>query len=188
VTLEALKGAGDQTDSVGVSGLVDTSFLPIQQGVHLDVVLDTLTATPQTWMAVVDDERRVIGTIATSDLVGSYRRGLQSSLRRVSEISDSAGMLDVVVADDSPIVGTTLREPAIPKGVLITAIERGRDVVRPTGDTVVHGGDRLMVLGTSADLSRLERLATAEQLQAGTNPPAPDASERAAKVGRSRRY
>jgi len=188
VTLEALRGAADQTDSAGVSGLVDTSFLPIQQGVHLDVVLDTLTATPQTWMAVVDDERRVIGTIATSDLVGSYRRGLQSSLRRVSEISDSAGMLDVVVADDSPIVGTTLREPVIPKGVLITAIERGRDVVRPTGDTVVHGGDRLMVLGTSADLSRLERLATAEQLQAGTNPPAPGASERAAKVGRSRRY
>ncbi len=188
VTLEALRGAADQTDSAGVSGLVDTSFLPIQQGVHLDVVLDTLTATPQTWMAVVDDERRVIGTIATSDLVGSYRRGLQSSLRRVSEISDSAGMLDVVVADDSPIVGRTLREPVIPKGVLITAIERGRDVVRPTGDTVVHGGDRLMVLGTSADLSRLERLATAEQLQAGTNPPAPGASERAAKVGRSRRY
>ena len=64
-----------------MASLVDGSYLPILQGVHLDVVLDTLTSTPQTWMPVVDDERKVIGTIATSDLIASYRRSLQASLR-----------------------------------------------------------------------------------------------------------
>jgi Trk K+ transport system NAD-binding subunit len=43
--------------------------------------------------------------------------------------------------------------------VLITAIERGREVIRPTGDTVMCSGDRLMVLGTSVDLARLQQLA-----------------------------
>jgi Trk K+ transport system NAD-binding subunit len=162
VTLEALKRANAEPDPPALASLVDTSYLPIHQGVHLDVVLDTLTSTPQTWVAVVDDERRVIGTIATSDLVGSYRRSLQSSLRRVSEVSESSGMLDVVVTDDSPIVGASLRSAAIPKGVLITAIERGREVIRPTGDTVICSGDRLMVLGTSDDLDRLKQLAGAK--------------------------
>jgi CIC family chloride channel protein len=126
VTLEALRRASEQPDQPVLASLVDTSFLPIHQDVHLDIVLDTLTSTPQTWVAVVDDERRVIGTIATSDLIGSYRRSLQASLRRVSEVSESSGMLDVVVAENSPIVGASLRAAAIPKGVLITAIERRR--------------------------------------------------------------
>jgi CIC family chloride channel protein len=162
VTLEALRRASEEPDPPVLASLVDTSYLPIHQGVHLDVVLDTLTSTPQIWVAVVDDERRVIGTIATSDLIASYRRSLQTSLRRVSEVSESSGMLDVVVAENSPIVGASLRAAAIPKGVLITAIERGREVIRPTGDTVICSGDRLMVLGTSEDLTRLRQLAVAK--------------------------
>lgn len=162
VTLEALRRASEQPDPPALASLVDTSSLPIHQDVHLDVVLDTLTSTPQTWVAVVDDERRVIGTIATSDLIASYRRSLQASLRRVSAVSESSGMLDVVVSENSPIVGASLRAAAIPKGVLITAIERGREVIRPTGDTVMCSGDRLMVLGTSEDLTRLQQLAVAK--------------------------
>ena len=162
VTLDALRRASEEPDPPALASLVDTSFLPIYQDVHLDVVLDTLTSTPQTWVAVVDDERRVIGTIATSDLIASYRRSLQASLRRVSEVSESSGMLDVVVSENSPIVGASLRAAAIPKGVLITAIERGREVIRPTGDTVMCSGDRLMALGTSEDLTRLQQLAVAK--------------------------
>jgi H+/Cl- antiporter ClcA/K+/H+ antiporter YhaU regulatory subunit KhtT len=162
VTLDALRRASEEPDPPALASLVDTSFLPIHQDVHLDVVLDTLTSTPQTWVAVVDDERRVIGTIATSDLIASYRRSLQASLRRVSEVSESSGMLDVVVSENSPIVGASLRAAAIPKGVLITAIERGREVIRPTGDTVMCSGDRLMALGTSEDLTRLQQLAVAK--------------------------
>ena len=115
-------------------------------------------------MAVVDDERRVIGTIATSDLIASYRRSLQTSLRRVSEVSESSGMLDVLVAEGAAIVGASLRGAAIPKGVLITTIERGREVIRPTGNTIICSGDRLMVLGTSEDLARLEHLAATKPL------------------------
>ncbi|MGO8721412.1 MAG: TrkA C-terminal domain-containing protein [Acidimicrobiales bacterium] len=164
VTLEALRRASAESDTPALASLVDTSSLPIHQDVHLDVVLDTLTTTPQTWMAVVDDERRVIGTIATTDLIASYRRSLQTSLRRVSEVSESSGMLDVVVADGAPIVGASLREAALPRGVLITAIERGREVIRPAGDTIICSGDRLMVLGTADDLARLEHLAAAKPL------------------------
>ena len=83
VTLEALDERARNRDAGTVASLVDTSFSPIHQESHLDVVLDTLTSTPQTWVAVVDDERRVIGTIATSDLVAELPPEPGGHLRRV---------------------------------------------------------------------------------------------------------
>jgi Trk K+ transport system NAD-binding subunit len=44
--------------------------------------------------------------------------------------------------------------------VLITAIERGRDTIRPTGETIIKSGDRLIVLGNSDDLDVLRQLAS----------------------------
>jgi H+/Cl- antiporter ClcA len=157
VTMQALQdGAG----TVDVEGLVDATFAPIHQSVHLDVVLDTLTSTPQTWAAVIDDERQVVGTIAISDIVRNYRRTMQANLRSVSELGGSTGIREIVVADSSPMVGVPLRSTSMPRGVLITTIERGRDVVRPTGETLFEAGDRLMVLGGPDDLDILGQLAS----------------------------
>jgi predicted transcriptional regulator len=161
VTLETLRKRNKDAIQVpSVGSLVDVIFAPIHQTVHLDVVLDTLTSTPQTWAAVVDDERRVIGTIATSDIVRSYRRTLQASLRRVSELGGPSGIFEVVVSENSAVVGASLRSARMPRGVLVTSIERGREVIPPTGDTVIHAGDRIMVLGAPDDLSRLSQLAS----------------------------
>ena len=160
VTLEALRSTSKDGDVPSVGSLGDVNFGPIHQAVHLDVVLDTLTSTPQTWAAVVDDERRVIGTISTSDIVRSYRRALQASLRRASELGGATGMLDVVVEDNASLIGETLRTAHMPRGVLITAIERGREVIPPTGDTIIRSGDRMMALGSANDLSKLKHLAS----------------------------
>ena len=163
VTLEALEKLTGDAKTPGVEGLVDATFAPIHESVHLDVVLDTLTSTPQTWAAVIDDERRVVGTIAITDIVRNYRRTMQANLRRASELGGSTGILEITVANDSPIVNMALRATSIPRGVLITAIERGRDVIRPTGETVIKSGDRLMVLGGSNDLDVLGQLASSMQ-------------------------
>src|SRR5664279_3059524 len=159
VTLQALqKGTGDAS-ALDVESLVDATFAPIHESVHLDVVLDTLTSTPQTWAAVIDDERRVVGTIAITDIVRNYRRTMQANLRRASELGGSTGISEFTVANDSPLVDVPLRSTSIPRGVLITAIERRRDVIRPNGETIIKAGDRLMVLGGSDDLDLLGQLA-----------------------------
>jgi H+/Cl- antiporter ClcA len=162
VTMEALqKGSGD-TNALDVEGLVEPTFAPIHESVHLDIVLETLTSTPQTWAAVIDDERRVVGTIAISDIVRNYRRTMQANLRRVAELGGSTGVSEITVTSNSPLVDVALRSTSIPRGALITAIERGRDVIRPTGATVIKSGDRLMVLGGSDDLDLLGRLASSK--------------------------
>ncbi len=167
VELDALRTAAQESDPPSVASLVDPSFAPTRRDQHLDAVLDVLTSTPQTWAAVVDDQRRVIGTITISDIVRSYRQALQTSLRHASEIGGATGILNVVVEDNAPLVGATLRAAHIPRGALITAIARGRQVIQPTSDTVIRSGDRMTALGSSDDLNQLRRAASAT---AGSTP------------------
>ena len=139
---------------------IDATFAPIHQSVHLNVVLETLTSTPQTWAAVIDDDRHVVGIVSISDIVRNYGRILQANLRRIAELGGTTGISEVLVAENSSIDRAPVRTAAIPRGVLITAIERGRDVIRPNGDTIIRSGDRLMALGASGDLAVLGQLAS----------------------------
>jgi H+/Cl- antiporter ClcA/CBS-domain-containing membrane protein len=150
--------------SGGSDVLVDVTSAPVYQDVHLDVVLELLTSTPQTWATVIDDDRRVIGTIALSDIVRNYRRTTRSYLRRLTEMGGATGVIEVVVAADSPIVGVPVRSPLIPRGALITSVERGVDVIRPSGDTVLQAHDHLTALGASGDLDQLARVSTSRGL------------------------
>lgn len=151
ITRDALAGVAHER--VHVSSLVDSSFTPVHEQRRLDVVLDVITSTSQTWAPVVDDERRVVGTVSISDVVRSYRRALQMSLREVSTVGDHDGVLDVIVSDTSPLAGTALRDAGMPRGVLFTAIERGREIISPNGDSILRSHDRLMVLGPPTDLA-----------------------------------
>jgi H+/Cl- antiporter ClcA len=150
-------GGASSNDS---AELIDVTPSPVHRNVRLDVVLDVLTTTTQTWATVIDDDRRVVGTIALSDIVRNYRRTTQAYLRRLTQMGGATGVVELTVAENSPIVGLRLRAPLIPRGALITSIERGRDVIRPSGDTVVQAHDRLTALGASADLDELARLST----------------------------
>ncbi|MFZ1063524.1 MAG: chloride channel protein [Acidimicrobiales bacterium] len=155
----ALAKVGHPSDGPLSDELIDLTYAPIHESVKLDVVLETLTATPQTWAAVIDDERRVVGTIALSDIVRNYRRTVQASLRELAELGGSTGTSEILVSPGAELVNRTLRETSLPRGVLITAIERGNDVIRPTGETMIKPGDRLMVLGGAGDLDALAQLA-----------------------------
>ena len=159
VHLESIREMSSASAARTVSDCVDSTFSSVGAGAHLDVVLETVTSTPQTWAPVVDAERRLIGTIAISDIVRGYTHVLQSNLRQMSELGGSSGMSEVVVSEHSPLVATALRSGSMPKGVLVTAIERDRDVVQPTGDTVLEAGDRVVFLGTEDDTNALKRLA-----------------------------
>ncbi len=155
VTLASLREMARRPGSSEAEVPIDATFAPVFQDVHLDVVLDLLTSTPQTWATVLDDERRVVGTIALSDIVGNYQRTAKTYLHQLSEMGGATGLVEMVVAMDSPAVGLPLRSPLIPRGVLIVAVERGRDVIRPTGDTVLHSQDRLTAIGNSRGLGQL---------------------------------
>ncbi len=159
-TYEALRDRMERDATSGIAGCVDPDFAPIHTAVRLNVVLEILTATPQTWAAVIDDQRHVIGTIAISDIVGGYRRALQTSLREATELNGAQESLYVEVGENSAMVGKKLRSAGVPRGILLTLIERKRDLIQPTGDVVIESRDRLTALGSKQDLQKLEEFAS----------------------------
>jgi CBS-domain-containing membrane protein len=131
---------------------------PLHDHSHLDQALDTIITSSTSWLAVVDQNRRLVGTLSISDLVRGYRIALQSTMRHLSTGS-SDGQRDIIVAAGSSLAGEPVRGD-VPHGVLITSIERGLDIIQPTGDTIVHAGDRLSALGSTTALDLLQAAAS----------------------------
>jgi H+/Cl- antiporter ClcA len=143
-----------------LASLADKSAPSVPDTATLDVALDALLTAPSHWVSVLDDDRRVIGTISTSDVVRGYRLGLQASLRQLNGTADSSGMDQVEVAQDSPLVGQAIRESGLPLSIIVTTIERARDLVVPNGDTVLAASDQLLLIGEQADIDAFRTLAS----------------------------
>ena len=114
---------------------------------RLDAALESLTEAPSSWVAVLDDDRRVVGTLSISDLMSAYRRELIATAERASGLGSGGAGFEVKIAADSPAADKKLRAIGLPKGVLVTSITRGREVLLPAGETVILAGDRLAMLG-----------------------------------------
>ena len=66
-----------------VGELADAGAPTVPASSRLDVALEALTEAPLSWVAVLDDDRRVVGTLSISDLMGAYRRELIASVERL---------------------------------------------------------------------------------------------------------
>lgn len=160
VSLEDLNQLGDEADAHSIEAAVDASAPTVAGSAHLDVGLDALTTASQHWITVLDNDRAVIGTIAMSDVVRGYRLGLLAGLRKLDGTEDAAGTHDAKITARSSLVNIPLRLAGFPDGVIVTSIQRGRDLVVPVGDTVLRGGDRLVVIGRSEDIDVVKAIAS----------------------------
>lgn len=59
----------------------------------------------------------------------------------------------------SELTSAPLGELRIPPGVLVTAVQRDRDLIVPSGEDELRVGDQVYVLGAAADLDAFERVA-----------------------------
>ncbi len=138
-----------------IGDLVDPGAPCVSLSSRLDSALESLMEAPLSWVSVLDPDRRVVGTLSVSDLLSAYRYELLASVARVNDLGAGAGAFDVTVTANSPAAGKQLRAIGLHKGVLVTSITRGGEVVLPSGDTVVLAGDRLSVLGEREGMERI---------------------------------
>jgi uncharacterized protein with PhoU and TrkA domain len=75
--------------------------------------------------------------------------------------SSGGGSDRVNIAPGSLLADQSLRGAGLPLSVIITTIQRNRDLVVPTGDTVLHPGDELVLIGSSGDIADVRELAMA---------------------------
>ncbi len=140
--------------------LVDVAAATTSESAHLDVAVDAMTTSDQHWVSVLDDDRRVVGTVATSDVVRGYRLGVLASLQRMSAEGDEHSSDRVIVDGSSPLAGLTLRQVELPMSIIVTTIQRHRDLVVPDGTTVLEGGDELVLIGSEDDIETVRSLAS----------------------------
>ena len=115
-----------------------------RRGPSLDVAVEAITTSSQHWVAVLDGERKVVGTVATSDVVRGYRLGLLASLQRMNPDAAPDSTDRVQIAKSSALDNRRLRDARLPPSIIITTIQRNRDLVVPNGDTVLGTGDELV--------------------------------------------
>ena len=65
-------------------------------------------------------------------------------------------LLEMVLSNAHPWVGATIKNLKVPAGAILATIERGGEIVVPTGDTELKSGDRLMVFALPEAIGRLE--------------------------------
>ncbi len=64
------------------------------------------------------------------------------------------------IESGSPLVGRTLRQSGLPVSIIVTTIQRRRDLVVPDGSTVLEAGDELLLIGQTSDIDAIRRIAS----------------------------
>jgi CBS domain-containing protein len=159
ISLARLKASQRARDH-HLESFVDVTAPTVSELAHLDVAVDAITTSTERWVPVLDSERKVIGTVATSDVLRGYRLGLLASLQKVNVDGDAAGSDRVLIGTGSPLAGQLVNNAGLPVSVIVTTIQRDRDLVVPTGSTTLEVGDELLLIGTSGDIDIVRAMAS----------------------------
>ncbi|GHF59914.1 Trk system potassium transporter TrkA [Seohaeicola zhoushanensis] len=80
-------------------------------------------------------------------------------VRQVYSIGDAeAEMIEAEVMSTSPLAGQTMRDIDFPEGVLIGAVMKNGEVMRPLGTLKIEAGDVIALFAMADDVSEVERL------------------------------
>ena len=80
-------------------------------------------------------------------------------VRTVYSLGDAeAEMIEAQVLSTSPIAGRTIKEIEFPEGVLVGAVQKGRQLIKPTGDTRIDEGDVIALFAMAKDVPEVEQL------------------------------
>lgn len=92
--------------------------------------------------------------ITTSNILKYIRGGKIVSVSLL--IGGNGEVTEIVIGKDLPIVGKTLKELKLPKGIIIGAIVRSGHVIIPNGESNIHANDRIVVFCLTEDLPTLK--------------------------------
>ncbi len=80
-------------------------------------------------------------------------------VRAVYSIGDAeAEVIEAEVLSTSPLAGQMIGEVDFPEGVLVGAVRKGDEVIRPVGRTRIDEGDVIAIFALASDVPEVERL------------------------------
>ena len=80
-------------------------------------------------------------------------------VRGVYSIGDAeAEVIEAQVLSTSTIAGQCIRDIEFPEGVLLGAVRKGTEILKPSGSLRIEDGDHVVLFALAADVSEVERL------------------------------
>jgi len=78
-------------------------------------------------------------------------------IEKLSEdLSAANAIIDqVIISKQSNVVNKLLKDILLPKEALVSAIKRGEEVIIPDGNTQLHAGDQVIVIGKTNDVEKV---------------------------------
>ncbi len=95
---------------------------------------------------------------AINSILQHIRKG--KVLSAISLKGEQAEVMEAVAMETAEIVGKPLKDVAIPKDVLLTAIVRGEEIIIPSGESVVQAGDRIIIFARRQAIPKIEKMLT----------------------------
>lgn len=92
--------------------------------------------------------------ITTSNILKYIRGGKIVSVSLL--LGGDGEVTEIIIGKDLPIVGKTLEELKLPKGIIIGAIVHNGKVIIPNGKSVINADDRIVVFCLTEDLPTLK--------------------------------
>jgi|TARA_R110002072_G_scaffold2229_6_gene18288 trk system potassium uptake protein TrkA len=94
--------------------------------------------------------------ITVSTILQHVRRG---RIRSVHSLADGFGeLIEAEAMETSGLVGKPLREANLPRGVIVGALVRDKEVMIPRGDTVPKAGDLVIFFAQRDSIKKVEKL------------------------------
>lgn len=120
-----------------ISKISRESYSGLIEEMGVDMVLNPLDITAAYIFSIIQGEKRVISSML---------------------VQGQAEIIEVVATPGMKMVGDTLQNLNLPKGVLIASIYRQGEVIIPDGNARIKDGDRVIMFSLLSDISDLEKL------------------------------
>jgi len=76
--------------------------------------------------------------------------------------SEQAEVLEAIVSHDSNVAGKPLQKIPFPKGALVVGVVRKEETFIPTGSTIIHAEDRIIIFAIREVISKIEKIMTVQ--------------------------
>lgn len=125
------------------------NFIICQQAKNTFSVERTLALVNDPENLQIFKELGIKNAISTTDIIASIieqRLSVEEIINLIPVEEGKINITEVVLSNNSPVIGKKLRDAGLPKGAIIGSIIRGNEIIIPYGDTVLREGDKLLLI------------------------------------------
>jgi chloride channel protein, CIC family len=144
-----------------VGRLADVEAMTVPLDAALDAAVDAVATSRGGWVPVLDSEMRVVGIVASSDLVRGWRMAMRAAIRRLGRAARNAVVVEESVARGSVADGARVAELALPRGAVLVAVHRGNGLMFADAATVLCADDLVSAFTRPGDEDVLRALLSA---------------------------